>query len=94
MSLSACENACIPPSWDCDGQGICISRDDGMGMFFDSTQCVSYCESISIVSEQHNFKQQVVKIINMLGQETIPIFDVPLFYFYNDGRVEKKIFKK
>ncbi len=94
MSLSACENVCIPPSWDCDGQGNCISRDDGMGMFFDSTQCVSYCESISIVDEQHNFKQQVFKIINILGQETIPIFDVPLFYFYNDGRVEKKIFKK
>ena len=36
-------------------------------------------------------KRNLVKITNMLGQETPYRKNTPLFYLYNDGTVEKKI---
>ena len=35
----------------------------------------------------------LIKIINMLGQEVKPIPNIPLFYVYSDGTIEKKIIK-
>ena len=31
------------------------------------------------------------KITNVLGQETLPKSNIPLFYLYDDGTVEKRI---
>ena len=36
-------------------------------------------------------KKQIVKITNMLGQETPFRRNTPLFYIYDDGTVEKRI---
>ncbi len=38
-----------------------------------------------------NKEKTLIKIINVLGRETIPKSNMPLFYIYNDGTVEKKI---
>ena len=35
--------------------------------------------------------RELLKIINSLGQSTTPKSNIPLFYIYNDGTVEKKI---
>jgi hypothetical protein len=32
-----------------------------------------------------------LKIIDILGRETKPTINLPLFYIYEDGTVEKKI---
>ena len=36
-------------------------------------------------------KKQIVKITNILGQETPYRKNTPLFYIYDDGTVEKRI---
>ena len=38
--------------------------------------------------------KEIVKIVNLLGQEISPEPNIPLFYIYNDGSVEKKIIIK
>ena len=38
-----------------------------------------------------NTEKTLVKIIDMLGQETPYRKNTPLFYIYNDGTVEKRI---
>jgi hypothetical protein len=43
---------------------------------------------------ENNFKsinKKLIKITNILGQETTPKSNTPLFYLYDDGTVEKKI---
>jgi hypothetical protein len=41
-----------------------------------------------------NTKSNLVKITNMLGQETPYRRNTPLFYIYDDGTVEKRIIKE
>ncbi|MDA0682197.1 MAG: FG-GAP repeat protein, partial [Bacteroidetes bacterium] len=43
------------------------------------------------ISDIANNKSKLVKIIDMLGQETPYRKNTPLFYIYDDGTVEKKI---
>ena len=51
------------------------------------------CDNLSIESENIDSKRELMKIINVLGQEV----NIPnhrrevLFYIYNDGSVQKKI---
>ena len=46
---------------------------------------------INAISETTNTKSKLVKIIDMLGQETHYRKNIPLFYLYDDGIVEKRI---
>ncbi len=50
----------------------------------------NYCPNASSVSEI-NTKRQIVRVTDVLGRETKQI-NQPLFYIYDDGSVEKKIF--
>ena len=43
------------------------------------------------ISDIVNNKSKLIKIIDMLGQETPYRRNTPLFYIYNDGTVEKKV---
>jgi hypothetical protein len=43
------------------------------------------------ISDIANNKSILVKITDMLGQETPYRKNTPLFYIYNDGTVEKRI---
>jgi len=38
-----------------------------------------------------NISNKLLKIVDVLGRETFPQKNTPLFYIYSDGRVEKKI---
>ena len=41
--------------------------------------------------EENNMVRVLDKIINVLGEETIPQNNIPLFYLYKDGTVEKRV---
>ena len=43
------------------------------------------------ISDIANSKSNLVKISDMLGQETTYRRNTPLFYIYDDGTVEKRI---
>ena len=47
------------------------------------------CNTTNIEEFQTEIK--TLKIVDVLGRETIPINNTPLFYIYDDGKVEKKI---
>lgn len=52
----------------------------------------STCTYISsTVSQYNNTHKKLIKIMNILGQETPYIKNIPIFYIYSDGTVEKKI---
>jgi len=46
---------------------------------------------VSVINEAKNTDSQLLKITDMLGQETPYRKNTPLFYIYDDGIVEKKI---
>ena len=54
----------------------------------DPLDCITFITGISDIA---NNKSKLVKIIDMLGQETPYRKNTPLFYIYDDGTVEKKI---
>ena len=50
------------------------------------------CSNINAINDVSALsKERLVKIIDVLGRETIPKSNTPLFYIYDDGSVEKKI---
>ena len=51
----------------------------------------NYCPTTSSVSEM-NTDKKLLKIIDVLGRESLPQNNTPLFYIYENGKVEKKIF--
>ena len=51
----------------------------------------NYCPNASSVSEI-NTERQVVRVTDILGRTTKVKINSPLFYIYNNGSVEKKIF--
>ena len=40
-----------------------------------------------------NYDSKLLKIVDILGRETYPHLNMPLFYIYENGRVEKIIRK-
>tara|TARA_B100000959_G_C14943963_1_gene609071 strand:+ start:55 stop:1365 length:1311 start_codon:yes stop_codon:yes gene_type:complete len=42
------------------------------------------------INEEERNNKKVVRIVDVLGKETTPSINTPLFYIYNDGTVEKK----
>ena len=46
------------------------------------------------ISDEDNLigYKKLYKIVNIIGQETRPLPNIVLFYLYDDGSVEKKIF--
>ena len=46
---------------------------------------------VSAINETTNTDRKLLRITDMLGQETPYRRNNPLFYIYNDGTVEKKI---
>ena len=47
--------------------------------------------SITAVEEIENSEKELLKIVNVLGKETLLNKNTTLFYIYNDGTVEKRI---
>ena len=42
-SLASCQNNCITPSWDCDGQGNCSDPGTGNGQYSSLASCQNNC---------------------------------------------------
>ena len=51
----------------------------------------SSCGGISINTIENNFIKRISKIFDILGRETQVKNNIPLFYIYDDGTVEKKL---
>jgi hypothetical protein len=77
-----------PASWDCIA-GACIDPLDGSGTYSSVTTCQAICNATAI--EENNTTKQLLKITDVLGRESKPTPNVPLFYIYDDGTVEKKL---
>ena len=52
-------------------------------------RCIQDETATSIIEIQN--KRTLIKIVDILGKETTPKTNTPLFYIYNDGTVEKRI---
>jgi hypothetical protein len=47
------------------------------------------CNNTTAINEIF-FEKQLIKIVDVLGRETVQQKNTPQFYIYNDGTVEKK----
>ena len=83
--------ASIPSSWNCINNA-CVDLLDGSGSFTDSLLCISSCIQTEISDQINNSKQELLRIIDVLGKERHEgLRRRPLFYIYDDGTVEKRI---
>ena len=46
---------------------------------------------ISTIHNLENSNKNLIKIVDVLGRETKPKKNTPLFYMYDDASVEKKV---
>ena len=51
----------------------------------------SSCGGVSVNITENNINKETSKIFDFLGRETRVQNNIPLFYIYDDGTVEKKI---
>lgn len=59
--------------------------------FLATAQSISYLEYHIAISEHNNASRILVDIVDVLGRESKPTPNIPLFYRYSDGTVEKRI---
>ena len=57
---------------------------------FDKFQ-VSSSPPVSINEEGQFINRKIVKIVDVLGRSSTSLKNMPLFYIYDDGSIEKKI---
>ena len=77
----------------------CISVDDTalasinwtVNNSIDSQHYFSLDCNATAINEAQQQKKQLLKIVDILGKESEPASNTPLFYIYNDGTVEKRI---
>jgi hypothetical protein len=91
-SLQCVMNCILPPNstWDCIN-GACVDLGTGLGSFTDSLQCVMNCASTHLTDFENFNAVKLIKIVDVLGQETPYKKRAPLFYIFDDGTVEKRI---
>ena len=51
---------------------------------FEVNECVN-------LEELFTDQKQLIKIVDIMGRETLPVQNIPLFYMYSDGIVERKV---
>ena len=88
LTLVDCQNNCV--SWDCDIITGCDINLLGNGQYASLANCNAACNSTSI-EDYKPISKELIRITNILGQETQNIKHTPLFYIYDDGTVEKRI---
>ena len=93
-SLASCQSNCvIPTTYDCDLVSGCYDPGTGLGTYASLSACQSNC----IVSSTNEFSgiisRKLMKIVDVYGREINTLKEnQTLFYIYDDGTVEKKIF--
>ena len=73
-------------SWDCVNNA-CVDPGTGAGMYTAQAACASVCIVSAI--QEHTTNKELLRTTDVLGRETK---NNPLFYIYDDGTVEKRIF--
>ena len=77
-----------PATYNCLANA-CVDPLDGTGLYDSLATCQAVCNATAI--EENMTTKQLLKITDVLGRESEPIPNVPLFYRYDDGTVEKRI---
>ncbi|MEC8610583.1 MAG: hypothetical protein VXY06_02390, partial [Bacteroidota bacterium] len=80
-------------SWNCTNNN-CDMSSDGKGEFLSHQECQAVCGTSSSIDLFDKTDKTLLKIVNILGQETPFRYNTPLFYIYDDGLVEKKMINK
>ena len=86
----------------CNGDSVIVGNSvyNTTGVYTDTLATTNGCDSIANlnltvtttgISDVANCKSNLVKITDILGQETPQRRNTPLFYIYDDGTVEKRI---
>jgi hypothetical protein len=77
----------VVPTWNCVN-GLCIDPLDGSGNYNNLLNCQSNC-NVSSISDIN--KQEIIRVVDLLGREIKEKNNTFLIYFYDDGTIEKKI---
>ena len=83
-----CVSNCKLPSWDCIANS-CVDPGNGSGMYTALSSCQVSCGHTSI--DELNAERKLLRVVDVLGRNAKKESNVPLFYFYDDGTVEKQI---
>ena len=81
-------NVGVPITYNCI-ENTCIDPANATGIYSTLADCQTACNATAI--EENNSAKQLLKITDVLGRESKPTPNVPLFYRYDDGTVEKRI---
>ena len=81
-------NMGVPISYNCI-ENTCIDPGDATGIYSTLADCQAVCGVNAIKEEEIN--KLLIKITDVLGRESKPTPNAPLFYRYSDGTVEKKL---
>ena len=76
------------PSWDCIANS-CVDPGNGSGIYTALSSCQASCGHTAV--NELNAERKLLRIVDVLGRNAKKESNVPLFYFYNDGTVEKQI---
>jgi hypothetical protein len=88
-TLPSCQSFCsLPSTWNCIANS-CVDPGNGSGMYTVLSSCQSACGATSL--DEFNADKKLLRIVDVLGRNTKKESNVPLFYFYDDGTVEKRI---
>ena len=55
---------------------------------------LKYGNTSTFVAEIESKGKKLIKVVDVLGKESLPISNTPLFYIFDDGSVEKKLIIK
>ena len=78
----------VPVTYNCI-ENTYIDPANATGIYSTLAACQAICNTTAI--EENNTTKQLLKITNVLGRESKPTPNAPLFYRYDDGTVEKRI---
>ena len=81
-------NVGAPITYNCI-ENSCTDPANATGIYSTLADCQFVC-GVNGVKEEQSTKQ-IISVIDVLGNESKPKPNVPLFYRYNDGTVEKRI---
>jgi hypothetical protein len=88
-TLPSCQSFCsLPSTWNCIANS-CVDPGNGSGMYTVLSSCQAACGATSL--DEFNADKKLLRIVDVLGRNTKKESNVPLFYFYDDGTVEKRI---
>ena len=76
------------------GTNYDINASTEIWRFFSKYDINGLINSSTFVAEIESKGKKLIKIVDVLGKETLPIKNTPLFHIFDDGSVEKKLIFK